>query len=120
MNAYNPVTPEILDQLRAIAGDANVSTAQADLDLHARDQSHHPAHPAEVLIWPTSGQQVADILKLANAERIPVTPWGVGTSLEGNCIPLYGGISLSFERMNKIVAVHADDFQVTVQPGIGY
>ncbi len=120
MTPYRPVTPEILSQLRAIAGETNVSTAQADLDLHARDQSHHPAHPGEVVIWPTSGQQVADILKIANTELIPVTPWGVGTSLEGNCIPLYGGISLSFERMNKIVAVHADDFQVTVQPGIAY
>ena len=120
MEPYRPVTPEILSQLRGIAGESNVSTAQADLDLHSRDQSHHEAHPGEVVIWPTSGQQVADILKIANTQRIPVTPWGVGTSLEGNCIPLYGGISLSFERMNKIVAVHADDFQVTVQPGIGY
>lgn len=120
MEPYRPVTPEILSQLRAIAGDANVSTAKADLDLHAHDQSHHEAHPGEVVIWPTSGQQVADILKIANREMIPVTPWGVGTSLEGNCIPLYGGISLSFERMNRIVAVHADDFQVTVQPGIPY
>src|SRR5690606_6203114 len=46
--------------------------------------------------------------------------WGVGTSLEGNPIPLYGGILMSFERMNKIIEVHADDFQVTVQPGIGH
>lgn len=120
MTAYRPVTPETLERLRAIVGDSNLSTTAADLDLHARDQSHHEAHRGEVVIWPQSGQQVADILKIANTELIPVTPWGVGTSLEGNCIPLYGGISLSFERMNKIVAVHADDFQVTVQPGIGY
>lgn len=117
---YQPVTAEIVHQLQQIAGEGGVSTAQADIDLHARDQSHHPAHPSEVVVWPTSAQQVADILRLAHEARIPVTPWGVGTSLEGNPIPVYGGILLSLERMNQIVAIHADDFQVTVQPGIGH
>jgi len=117
---YNPLTEPIIQQLTAIVGEDNLSTAQADLDLHAQDQSHHAAHPAEAVIWPQTGQQVADVLRIANENRIPITPWGVGTSLEGNPIPVMGGISLSFERMNKIVEVHADDFQVTVQPGIGH
>jgi D-lactate dehydrogenase (cytochrome) len=117
---FNPVTSDILDQLRQIVNTPNLSTAQADLDQHAKDQSHFPAHPAEVVVWPTAAQHVADILCLANQHRIPVTPWGVGTSLEANPIPLYGGISLSFERMDKIIQVHADDFQVTTQPGIGH
>ncbi len=117
---FNPVTPDIIAQLRDILGSDAVSTAKADLDLHARDQSHHAAHPAEVVIFPMSGQAVADVLKLANDNHIAVTPWGVGTGLEGNSIPVFGGISMSFERMNKIVQVYADDFQVTVQPGIGH
>lgn len=117
---YASVTAEILEQLRMIHGAEQVSTAQAEIDLHAHDQSHHEAHRAEVVIFPQTGQAVADTLRLANEHRIPVTPWGVGTGLEGNSIPLYGGILMSFERMNRIVAVHADDFQVTVQPGIGH
>jgi D-lactate dehydrogenase (cytochrome) len=117
---FNPVTTQIIDQLRQIVGTENLSTAQADIDLHARDQSQHPASPAEVVVWPTAAHHVADILRLANQQRIPVTPWGVGTGLEGNSIPLFGGILLSFERMNQIVELHADDFQVTVQPGIGH
>ncbi len=120
MLAFTPVTPQICDQLRTIVGAENVSSAQADLDLHARDQSRHPAKRSEVVVWPTAAQQVADVLKLANAQRIAVTPWGVGTSLEGNPIPLYGGILMSFERMNQIIKIYADDFQVTVQPGIGH
>ncbi len=120
MTAFNPVTSEIIDQLKTILGAENVSTARADIDLHAKDQSQHQAVPAEVVIWPTVAQQVADILKLANEQRIPVTPWGVGTGLEGNSIPIHGGILMSFERMAQIVEVHADDFQVTVQPGIGH
>lgn len=117
---FETVTAEIIDQLRNLLDSASVSTTQADIDLHARDQSQHPAHAPEVVVWPSTAQQVADILKLANEHHIPITPWGVGTSLEGNPIPLHGGILLSLERMNKIIEVHADDFQVTVQPGIGH
>ena len=117
---FNAVTPEICDQLDAIVGADNLSSAQADLELHAHDQSHHAAHRSEVVLWPQTAQQVADVLRLANDRRIAVTPWGVGSSMEGNPIPLYGGILLSFERMNQVVAIHADDFQATVQPGIGY
>jgi D-lactate dehydrogenase (cytochrome) len=115
---FNPVTPEIVQQLIGLLGKESVSTAQADIDLHAHDQSHHDAHPAEVVVFPTQPGGVSDVLRLANENYIPVTPWGVGTSLEGNPIPLHGGILMSFERMNQIVAVHADDFQVTVQPGV--
>jgi D-lactate dehydrogenase (cytochrome) len=117
---FNPVTPEVIEHLTGSVGAANVSTAQADIDLHARDQGPHDAHRSEVVVWVTAAQQVADILRYANERCIPVTAWGVGTSLEGNPIPLHGGILLSFERMNQIVQVYADDFQVTVQPGIGY
>lgn len=120
MTPFNPVTVQIIDHLRQIVGPENLSTAQADIDLHARDQSQHRPSPAEVVVWPASAQHVASILKLANEHRIPVTPWGVGTGLEGSSIPLFGGILLSFERMNQIVELHADDFQVTVQPGIGH
>jgi D-lactate dehydrogenase (cytochrome) len=120
MSRFNAVTPEIIAELSALIGAEAVSTAKADINLHAKDQSHHDAHPAEVVVFPTNPEQVADTLKLANEHRIPVTAWGVGTGLEGNSIPIYGGILMSFERMNKIVALHTDDFQVTVQPGIGH
>lgn len=120
MLAFSPVTADLVEQLRRIVGADHISTASADLELHAHDQSNHPAHRGDVVIWPQTGQQVADVLALASEARIPVTPWGVGTSLEGNPIPVCGGILMSFERMNKIIEVHADDFQVTVQPGIGH
>ncbi len=64
--------------------------------------------------------QVSRALAYANEKHIPVTAWGAGSSLEGNPIPVCGGILVSFEHMNKITAIHSDDFQVTVQPGLGY
>ncbi len=120
MSAYQPVTPEIIAMLQAAVGADAVTTASAELQLHAKDQSHHPAHLADVLIYPTSAGQVSSVLKIAHEHCIPVTAWGVGTGLEGSAIPVFGGISISFEKMNQIVKIYADDFQATVQPGIGH
>ncbi|MCU0514126.1 MAG: FAD-binding oxidoreductase [Anaerolineae bacterium] len=115
---FAAVSPALLADLTASVGADNLSTTGADLALHAQDAGFHPAHAAEVVVWARSAEQVARVLRLASQAGVPVTPWGVGTGLEGNAIPLYGGILLSLERMDAIVAVHADDFQVTVQPGI--
>jgi D-lactate dehydrogenase (cytochrome) len=120
MNMYSPVTPEVISHLAQLVGDENISTRQSDLDLHAQDQSAHEAHAPEVILWVENVAQVSRVLAYANEQRIPVTGWGAGSSLEGNPIALCGGILVSFEHMNKIIAIHADDFQVTVQPGLGY
>jgi D-lactate dehydrogenase (cytochrome) len=72
------------------------------------------------VVWPGSTQEVSRVLRFANRQRIPVTPWGAGTSLEGNPIPLHGGLSLDMRRMNRILSVRQKDFQVEVQSGILY
>ncbi len=117
MPNFTSIDSNILEKLANIVGAEHLSTGKSDLKLHSHDQSFHPAHLPEVVLHTTAAQQVADILKLANDNHIPVTPWGAGSSLEGNPIPLHGGILLSLAKMDKIVEVHADDFQVTVQPG---
>src|SRR6476661_5381215 len=110
---FQAVTLALIDRLTAIVGSEQISAAQADLDQHAHDQGFYPAHAAEVVVWPTSAEQVSQVLALANAQRVPVTAWGAGTSIEANPIPIHGGIVLSLQRMDAILAVHADDFQVT-------
>ncbi len=115
---YTRLTEQHVTELRALLGAEWVSTRQADLDLHARDQSFHPPTPPEVVLWPETTQQVSAVLRFANAQRIAVTAWGAGSSLEGNPIPVHGGIVLDFTRMNKILNIRAEDFQVDVQPGI--
>ncbi|MCA9944644.1 MAG: FAD-binding oxidoreductase, partial [Anaerolineales bacterium] len=120
MAKFNPVSKAVLAELTAVLPPDQISTAEAERQLRAQDMSQHDAHLSEVVVWPSNSQQVADVLRIAHENHIPVTPWGAGSSLEGNSIPLFGGITLSLERMNQIVALHADDFQVTVQPGIGY
>src|SRR5215212_4366722 len=117
---FQAVTPAIVGRLTAIVGAEQISAAQADLDQHAHDQGFYPAHAGEVVVWTTSVAQVSQVVALANEQHIPVTAWGAGTSIEANPIPIHGGIVLSLQRMDTITAIHADDFQVTVQPGIGY
>ena len=72
------------------------------------------------MVWPKTTEEVSRILKMANERMIPVTPWGAGSSLEGNPLPVYRGIVLDFQQMDRILAVRSDAFQVDVQPGIKY
>jgi D-lactate dehydrogenase (cytochrome) len=118
MTTYTRINPQQVAELTAMLDGERVSVKNADLDLHARDQSFHAAHPPDVVIWPETVEEVSNVLRFANAERIPIIAWGAGTSLEGNPLAVYGGIVMDFGRMNKIVNVRAEDFQVDVQPGV--
>ena len=108
----------ILQQLRDIVGDEHVSATEADRALHSQDQSTHKPVLPDVVVWPSSTEEVSAIAKLASANQIAITAWGAGTSIEGHSIPIKRGISLNMQRMNRVLAVHAEDFQATVQPGI--
>src|SRR4029079_8529623 len=105
-------TPAIVSRLAAIVGAEQISTTQADLDQHDRDQGFYAAHAAESVVWPTSAAQVSQVLALANEQRIPVTAWGAGTSIEANPIPIHAGIVLSFQPLDAIAALHAYDFHL--------
>lgn len=107
-------------ELEGIVGPERVSVTQADRDQHARDQSSHGGHLPDVVVWPETTAEVSAILRQANEAGLPVTAWGAGTSIEGNPIPVCGGIVLNFRQMNQILAIHEQDFQVTVQPGMLY
>ncbi len=110
----------LIETLKEIVGDDAVSTAVSERTLHAEDQSSHEKVMPDVVVWPQSTDQVSKIAKLANDNQIAITGWGAGSSLEGNSVPLKGGIVIDFGRMNNILQVHEADFQVTVQPGIFY
>lgn len=117
---FGILTDAIITQIAAIVGEENYSTATAQRELHSKDQSMFTPALPDIVVWVETTRQVSDIMKLANTNHIPVTPWGVGTSLEGNPMPIHGGILMTFQKMANIIDIHDDDFQVTVQPGIGY
>ena len=71
-------------------------------------------------MWPLHEAEVVRILQYANEQKIPVTCWGAGSSLEGNPIPLHRGMVLDFTRMNRILDIKEEDFQADVEPGVIY
>ena len=117
---FNRVAAGDLAFLESLVGSDRVSTGQSILDLHSRDESYHKGYRPEVVIWPKCTEEVVAILRMANERMIPVTPWGAGTSLEGNPLAVEGGMVLDFELMDQILAARAEDFQVDVQPGVKY
>jgi D-lactate dehydrogenase (cytochrome) len=114
------VAIDIVHELTTLLSSERVSVTTADRSLHAVDQSAHTPHMPDIVLWPETTAEVSNILKLANQQRLPVTAWGAGTSIEGNPIPVRGGLLLNMQRMSQILAVHENDFQVTVQPGLYY
>jgi D-lactate dehydrogenase (cytochrome) len=97
-----------------------LSTRRADLDAASHDESSlAPARP-DAVAWPLSTEEVSRIVETLARHRVPVTPRGAGTSLEGNPIPLRGGLVVDFSRMARIVEVRAADLTVRVEPGVVY
>ena len=94
------------------------STALVVREQHGRDESSFAAPPPAAVVFAESTQDVADAVKLASQFSVPVIPFGVGTSLEGHLLAVQGGISIDVSRMNKVLAIHAEDLTVTVQPGV--
>ena len=114
------VTQADLLNLRAIVGDQFVSTGESVLNLHAHDESYHEHVLPDVVVWPHSTEEVSRIARYAIERKIPVTGWGVGTSLEGNPIPVNRGIVVDFQEMQRVLGVRAEDFQVDVEAGVVY
>ena len=94
------------------------STALVIREQHGRDESSFTSPPPSAVIFAESTQDVADAVKLASQYNVPVIPFGVGTSLEGHLLAVQGGISIDLGRMNQVLAIHAEDLTVTVQPGV--
>ena len=115
--ALRPVPDALIEALQARFG-TNCSTALAVRAQHGRDESSFDAPPPAAVVFAEGTQDVADAVKLASAYSVPVIPFGAGSSLEGHLLAVQGGISIDVNRMNKVLAVDADDLTVTVQPGV--
>jgi glycolate oxidase len=117
-NRYRPVTPEIVAALREIAGPEAVLTSPEALEAYSHDETVGLQAAPEVVVRVTSAQQVAEVMRLAQRERVPITPRGAGYGLSGGAVPLYGGIVLSLERMDRILEIDRENLMVTVEPGV--
>ena len=113
-----PVPPALIDALKSRFG-AQFSEALVVREQHGRDESAFTTVPPPAgVVFAESTADVADAVKLCAAHKVPVIPYGVGSSLEGHLLAVQGGISIDVSRMNKVLAVNAEDLTVTVQPGV--
>jgi D-lactate dehydrogenase (cytochrome) len=94
------------------------SVALVVREQHGRDESAFDLPPPAAVVFAQSTQDVADAVKLCARYKVPVIPFGVGSSLEGHLLAVQGGISLDVGRMNAVLRINAEDLTVTVQPGV--
>jgi D-lactate dehydrogenase (cytochrome) len=106
-----------LADLRGLLG-ARLSISGAIRAQHGRDESWHPPRPPDAVCFAESTGEVAAILRICSAHRVPVIPFGAGTSIEGQLIAERGGISLDLSRMNRVLELNAADLDVRVQAGV--
>ncbi|MDQ5985247.1 MAG: D-lactate dehydrogenase (cytochrome) [Syntrophus sp. SKADARSKE-3] len=109
-----------IDYLKTILDDRRVSAGESVRRLHASDESYHRPVLPDVVVWPHTTEEVSRLVRWAYERKMPVTAWGAGTSLEGNPIPVKGGMVIDFQEMNRILSLRKDDFQVDVQAGVIY
>jgi len=117
---YGSMTKNTIAQIKAAVGIKGLSTGKSVIELHSKDESFHTRCLPELVVFPQSGHDVQKVIEIANEKKIPVTPWGAGTSLEGNPIPVKGGIVLNMQKMNRVLEEKEEDFQVIVEPGVVY
>ena len=111
------LTKEFLINIRKIAG-LQISDNAAILTNHAEDESHHYLSPPELVVFPKKTSQVVEIVKLCAAHKVPLIPYGSGTSLEGGIGAPLGGVCIDLSQMNRVLRVNTSDMDVTVEPGV--
>jgi glycolate oxidase len=118
MVKYSPLTTEHITKIKEIVHYENVFQDAETLLHYGHDYTEDLNFPPQIVVKPINKEQIAALLKYCNENKIPVTPRGAGTGLSGGSLPIYGGIALSLEKMNRIVAIDKDNLQATVEPGV--
>ncbi len=116
MPRFSPLTPALLDEIRAAVGGSAVLTTAADLDAASADATTERRRP-EAVVRPASAEQVSALLRLANARRFPVTPRGTGTGLAGGALAFHGGVVLDLSAMDELTVEPANLLAVA-GPGV--
>ena len=115
---YNPVTPQLAEEFRQIVGAENFITEASDLEKYSHDETEDLKFLPQVAVRPKSAEEISRLLKICNDNSIPVTPRGGGTGLSGGALPVYGGLVISVERMNRILEIDTNNLMAVLEPGV--
>ena len=117
MNKAREFDPSVVAELKALLGD-RVSTSHAVREHHGKDESYFPYALPDVVVFAKSTEEVRDVVNICRAHRVPIIPYGVGTSLEGHILAIHGGVCIDMSQMNNVLAVHEEDLDAVVQAGV--
>jgi glycolate oxidase len=112
------IKESIIADVQRIVGKENVLTSPEALKVYSYDGTTSWIHEPDVVVFPTSANEISEILKLANVEKVPVTPRGGGTNVSGGSIPIQGGIVLCTTKMNRILKIDKENLTATVECGV--
>ena len=108
----------ILPSIKKIIGDNYVFIDDENRNKYAHDETENLHFLPDIIIKPRTAEEISAVMKICNEHRIPVTPRGAGTGLSGGALPQYGGLLISFERMNSIIEIDERNLQVITEPGV--
>ena len=117
MNVARELDAALAADLRELLGD-RVTTSRGVREHHGKDESYFPHAPPDAVAFPHSTEEVRDIVNLCRRYHTPLIPFGVGTSVEGHVLATHGGVCVDLSQMSKVVAVHVEDLDATVQAGV--
>jgi D-lactate dehydrogenase (cytochrome) len=117
MNKAREFDQSVVAELKTLLGD-RVSTSAAVREHHGKDESYFPYALPDAVVYVKSTEEVRDVVGICRRHRVPMIPYGVGTSLEGHILAVQGGVSIDLSQMNQVLAVHEEDLDAVVQAGV--
>ena len=118
VNKYSKVTEIDVGFFAKIVGKNNIQVDKESLKAYSTDHTENLSFPPEIVIKPITSVEISKIIKYCNKRLIPITPCGARTGLSGGSLPIYGGVTLSTERLDNIIEVDKRNLQATVEPGV--
>jgi D-lactate dehydrogenase (cytochrome) len=109
--------PELFDQLQELLGD-RFTVSAAVREHHGKDESYFTPQPPEAVVFPSTNEEVSDIVRIAARHKCPLIPFGTGTAVEGHILAIHGGVCIDLSHMNQILVVNSQDLDSTVQAGV--
>ncbi len=115
---YQKINAAFLVALQQIVGESQVLTSDEKRQQYGHDETEDLVFPPEAVVRPTNTAEVSAIMRLCNAHNVPITVRGGGSGLSGGALPVMGGVLMTMERFDKILNIDAQNYQVTVEPGV--
>jgi D-lactate dehydrogenase (cytochrome) len=117
----NPISPQTIDEVAARLKDLlgpRATDAAAIREHHSHGESYHPAAAPDIVCFPSTPEEVVEIVRISADYQVPIVPFGAGTSLEGHVHALRGGICIDCRDLNRVLRISVEDLDATVEAGV--